>query len=135
MNSNDTPRGIRNNNPGNVRLGTAWEGLVDQINGVADPAFCQFIDAEHGIRAINHILNSYAARGVVALHDIISTWAPASENDTEAYIAAVASSMGVAPTATITPDLRAQLIAAITMHENGQQPYDMATIEAAMVLA
>ena len=31
------PRGIRNKNPGNIKLGTAWDGLADEQS---DPVFC-----------------------------------------------------------------------------------------------
>ena len=130
----ELPRGIRNNNPGNIRLGASWEGLVDQIDGVADPVFCQFSTPQYGIRAINHILNAYQARGIVTVQAIIDTWAPPVENITSAYVADVAQSMGITPDITVGIGQRGALIAAIIMHENGQQPYDNATIEAAMVL-
>ena len=130
----EMPRGIRNNNGGNIRLGQNWEGLVDEINGVADTSFCQFIDAQHGIRAINHILNAYAARGIETVEAIINTWAPPNENDTRAYVEAVAASMNVTPDTVVTNDLRGTLIAAIITHENGIQPYDMAIIEAGIAL-
>jgi hypothetical protein len=132
---NDQPRGIRNNNGGNIRLGQNWEGLVDEINGVSDSPFCQFIDPQHGIRAINHILNAYAGRGVTTVQAIINAWSPPSENDTGAYVSAVAGSMGVTPDTVVTNDLRASLIAAIILHENGQQPYDASVISAGIALA
>lgn len=127
------PRGIRNNNPGNIRLGTAnWQGMrTDQT----DPEFVQFISPEWGIRAINKILDSYQRRGIVTVQDIISSWAPPSENDTQAYIDAVASGMNVDPGAAVTADLRPALIAQIVLHENGIQPYDLAQIQNGVALA
>ena len=47
------PRGIRNNNPGNIKLGTNWDGLSDEQN---DDVFCQFKEPVWGIRALMRIL-------------------------------------------------------------------------------
>ena len=40
------PRGIRNKNPGNIKLGTDWEGLASDQT---DPTFCIFDEAVMGI--------------------------------------------------------------------------------------
>lgn len=127
-----TPRGIRNNNPGNIRLGQNWQGMAAHQN---DPSFVQFISPEYGIRAINKILDSYARRGITTLQGIIYTWAPPTENATGAYVDAVASDMGVSVDTVITADLRPLLIAAIIHHENGQQPYDLAKINTGVLMA
>ena len=42
------PRGIRNNNPLNIRIGNQWLGERANPN---DPAFEQFVAMEYGIRA------------------------------------------------------------------------------------
>ena len=39
------PRGIRNKNPGNIKLGTAWDGLADEQS---DPTFCVFKETVWG---------------------------------------------------------------------------------------
>ena len=125
-------RGLRNNNPGNIRKSaTAWQGLAPQQT---DSAFFQFTDPLYGIRAMAHILTSYAARGVTTLQDIIHTWAPPTENDTAAYVRAVAADTGLDPSATITVNEYPALLAAIIHHENGQQPYPMATIAQAVAM-
>ena len=50
------PRGIRNKNPGNIKLGTDWDGLAaEQL----DPTFCTFGEAVMGIRALMRILLTY----------------------------------------------------------------------------
>jgi len=70
--------------------------------------------------------------------DIINTWAPPVENDTAAYVAHVARRMGVTPSTPVDLDDRAQVVAlleAITLHENGQQPYNRATFEQGYELA
>lgn len=128
-----TPRGIRNNNPGNIRHSTTtWQG---QSESQTDTDFVQFVSAEYGIRAIDKILSSYAKRGLITLQDIISTWAPPSENDTQTYIADVADATGLQPDDAITIDLRPALIAAIIQHENGTQPYTVAQIDNAVSMA
>jgi hypothetical protein len=122
----DLPRGIRNNNPANIRYdGTTWQGLDDPAS---DGAFCRFIDVRYGIRAIVKILNSYAARGLVSIRDIVSTWAPATENNVESYIYSVSVSMNYPEDEPIPEYKRADLIAAMIKHENGMQPYTVATI-------
>lgn len=126
------PRGIRNNNPGNIRLGANWQGMSTVQN---DGSFVQFISPEWGIRAINKILDSYQRRGVVTVQDIIATWAPPNENDTQAYISAVANGMRATPDTVVTKDLRTGLIAQIIKHENGVQPYDLAQIDSGVAMA
>lgn len=125
------PRGIRNNNPGNIRWdgSTQWRGMV-----AADPAgFVIFDTPENGIRAMSRILDSYGRRGVITLESIISTWAPTAENNTGAYIDHLAGILGIMPGDTVQD--RAGLIAGIIKHENGVQPYPLATIERGIALA
>jgi len=93
--SNVLTRGLRNNNPLNIRenAGTDfdWEGerLTDD-----DPAFEEFESDAYGFRAGVRILRSYASRGVVTLDQIIATWAPSIENDTQNYLEFVAEGAG-----------------------------------------
>lgn len=104
---NKVPRGIRNNNPLNIRRGSNWKGLREVQT---DPAFCQFKSMVWGIRAalklmLNHITGfggSRPRRDTVA--KLVSVWAPSSENDTEAYIANVCQWAGCSPSGYI--DLR-----------------------------
>jgi hypothetical protein len=78
------PRGIRNNNPLNIRRGVQWRGLRDFAT---DKAFCEFKSMDYGFRAAFCILRTYfSKRGVRTLRQLISRWAPPTENNTEAYI-------------------------------------------------
>ena len=92
-----------------------------------------------GIRAMAVIVRNYQKRhGLKSLAQIVGRWAPAGENDTAGYVAAVGKAMGVDPRAPL--DLRNDatlraLIAAIIRHENGLQPYDLDTIDLAIDLA
>jgi hypothetical protein len=126
------PRGIRNNNPGNIRKSSEpWRGLLpDAVQ--TDPAFFRFSAPEWGIRAIAVILRTYQTKhGLKSVRALIHRWAPTVENDTEAYVAAVAKAVGVGPDEPIdlrdADDMRGMVLA-IIRHENGQQPYDMAVI-------
>jgi hypothetical protein len=116
------PRGIRNNNPGNIRHGQDWRGMRAEQT---DPAFVQFESPEYGLRALFRTLRTYfdhynlrTARG------IIERWAPPTENNTEAYVQAVAAAMRVAPNQPLDiPTHFPALMKAIIAHENGRQPY------------
>jgi hypothetical protein len=130
------PRGIRNNNPGNVRYtGTKWKGLADPPS---DGSFCVFKTPEYGIRAIYVIIsNYYTIHNIDTIRGVINRWAPPNENDTKAYIDHVSSKCGVGADQVIDPrslDIMIPLIEAIILHENGEQPYDRSTILAGVKL-
>ncbi|RUI65868.1 structural protein [Pseudomonas aeruginosa] len=119
------PRGIRNFNPGNIRhaKGTRWQGMSANQN---DSAFVQFTGPQWGIRAIARTLVTYQDKHALrTIRQIISRWAPPSENNTESYIRQVAARVGVAPDARIDVyDYRTMrtLVEAIVRHENGPGP-------------
>ena len=121
------PRGIRNNNPGNIRAnGIAWQGMTGD-----DGEYLIFDTPANGIRALARVLHTYAfVHGLKTIQQIIKRWAPANENDTAAYIAHVAKAVGVDESRVLVFD-RAQLmklVKTIIKHENGQQPYSDATV-------
>lgn len=117
------PKGIRNNNPGNLRdSGVPWIGLLPN----SDNGFCVFDTPFHGIRALAKNLNSYGRSGMHSPSAVIERWAPPSENDTDAYLKDVCQRTGFDPTQFIDLDNNATLRSmtmAIIWHENGQQPY------------
>jgi len=85
----NVPRGIRNNNPLNIRLtATRWVGM--RANQT-DKGFCQYCSMAYGWRAAFMLLFSYYHKhGLKTVRDIISRWAPPSDgNDTEKYIRSV----------------------------------------------
>lgn len=87
MEKNVTPRGIRNNNPLNIRKGCKWIGLRPTQT---DKDFCQFTSMVYGIRAGFITLRTYICKHKCnTIEKIISRWAPQKENDTAAYIRAV----------------------------------------------
>ena len=121
----ETPRGIRNFNPGNIRhvKGTRWQGMSANQN---DTAFVQFTGPQWGIRAIARTLITYQDKhGLRTIRQIIGRWAPPNENNTESYIRQVATRLGVSPDARIDVyDYRTmlELVRAIVRHENGPGP-------------
>lgn len=133
-----TARGIRNNNPGNIRWGDEWKGLVPETQRT-DKSFCQFKSAEYGIRAMIIILRNYQRKhGLKTISGIINRWAPTNENDTQSYINSVAKATGVDPDQRIdTSDSRfmMKLLQAIIQHENGDQPYSFDVFVKAIDLA
>lgn len=128
------PRGIRNNNPCNLRLGQQWQGMADEQ---ADPAFVQFKAPEWGIRAACVILKAYETKhDISTIRGAINRWAPPSENDTDAYVSAVAQECGEGPDDTVSLTvLLPMLVPAIIRHENGVQPYSDDIIAKGIALA
>jgi len=127
------PRGIRNNNPGNIeRTGDAWRGMsADQG---ADERFVVFDAPVWGLRAMARILRKYIHGGSDTIREIVGRWAPVNENDAGAYIAHVAQLMGVSPDTPISDAMLVPLMQAITQHENGIQPYAVAMFDDAVTL-
>lgn len=115
------PRGIRNNNPGNIRRSAIpWEGKVEG----QDSEFETFATPEHGVRALEKNLTTYQTKhGLTTPREIINRWAPPTENDTGSYVAAVSQALGVNPDDPINvqdPATMQRLRDAIIQHENGQ---------------
>ena len=75
-----------NRNPLNIRYSKSvkWQKQTGMFKG-----FVRFESFQWGYRAAVKILRSYHLRGIRSIRDIISTWAPPTENNTEAYIANV----------------------------------------------
>ena len=78
-------RGIRNNNPANIRRGSYWRGLV---NKPTDKEFCQFVSMSWGVRALLITLRTYVVKHHLhTVREIITRWAPPTDgNNTERYI-------------------------------------------------
>ena len=82
-------RGLRNNNPLNIRYNprNRWRG---QVPNRSDMEFCQFTSMRWGIRAAFILMINYHKQGINTPRQIITRWAPPSENNTEGYINSVA---------------------------------------------
>jgi hypothetical protein len=117
-------RGLRNKNPGNIRktykngTQTFWKGEV--IGN--DKDFKTFSSMAYGYRAIFALLKEYIGKGYNTVEKIISRYAPASENKTEAYINTVCKRSGIVKDSKIAAsDLvtLTKLVSAISFVENG----------------
>lgn len=135
-----TPRGIRNNNPGNIKIGSSdWNGKIP-VEENTDGTFEQFSEMRLGVRAMTKLIGNYIKRGnAMTLQTIIEKYAPSSENNTNAYV------QSVAKRAQINPDDLAvnwynnmddvsRFIDAMIYHENGRK-VDMKTIEEGVILS
>lgn len=93
QNLNDLPRGMRNNNPLNIRhTYVYWRGEVSEPNAI----FCRFKSNIYGLRAgLKLIFNYNQLYGINTLERLIARWAPSCENSTEDYINVVSASSGV----------------------------------------
>lgn len=124
------PRGIRNNNPGNIEWNpnNNWKGL-NPLSQSIDSRFCVFTEPEWGIRALMKILKNYQVKyGLKTVTEIINRWAPSNENNTTAYIKHVCREMEVEPDEELNlsdKDTMIKLARGICKHENGCQPYSV----------
>ena len=114
-------RGLRNNNPGNIRRSKVrYRG---EVHPPQDPEFRQSSEPGWGYRAIFVLLDTSRVRyGLRTVARMISRWAPPSENRTQAYIDAVCRMTGLSPDEPLDTRDRATMVplaAAISRVENG----------------
>lgn len=118
------PRGIRNNNPGNLNF-------AHQAGAILEPGpnarFARFPTPADGLAALRDQLIRYIVRDKLStVNAIIAKWAPPNENNTSAYAQFVARKIGVEASADlgpVTPPLIGKMMMAIIEYENGQNPY------------
>lgn len=92
-NSRIIPRGIRNNNPLNIRIGNVWLG---EVREPTDPDFEQFISMVYGVRAGFVLIRRYIRHyHRTTIPQVIAAWAPSSENNTTTYIDKVCQVSGI----------------------------------------
>ena len=124
------PRGIRNNNPLNIRRTAKdqWKGLRAQQT---DSAFCQFESLEYGWRAAFYLLTRtyYQKYRLFTIRAIINKWAPPQENLTSTYIENVCRLTGIPPDAPIgipsdQPERWIAVGEAMAIQENGIESLD-----------
>lgn len=116
------PRGLRNNNPLNIRrTANLWQGLSKEQN---DPDFFQFESMAWGYRAAFVVLRTYRNRyGINTVERIVRRWAPEKDgNDTEYYIRKVTVLTGLERKQIVDdqdPKTMMNLVAAMSRVENG----------------
>ena len=123
------PRGIRNNNPLNIRRSKdKWKGMRAVQS---DAQFCQFESLEWGWRAAFWLLTRtyYHKYRLFTIRTIVTKWAPAIENNTQAYIANVSRLTGIGPDEPIgipseRPARWMMVGVAMAIQENGTESLD-----------
>ena len=122
MKRHELPRGLRNNNPLNIRKNS--DVFQGEVNPSRDKEFKQFKTKAHGYRAGFKILSNYYRKyQLVTIRQMIERWAPENENNTEAYIKAVSDYAGISSDENISFD-REQMIrvvAGMSKVENGKE--------------
>ena len=126
------PRGIRNNNPLNIRRSAdRWEGTATTQT---DKNFVQFETMAYGYRAAWRLMQTYYRRlrrqkKRFTVENIIARWAPPNENDTTAYTRTVLMLSGLGGNENLLPPQNVQgygrlarLMEAMTVMENGIRP-------------
>ena len=120
------PRGIRNNNPLNIRKGNTWKG---ERKVQTDKAFEEFETLQYGLRAglkliRNQISGFNGSRPKFnTIGKLIKVWAPPSENQTLRYIDFVCQAVGKQPFDIIREDdqkLICEIARAMAFVECGQ---------------
>lgn len=117
---NKQPRGLRNNNPGNLNfVGQYGAKLEDGPNA----RFAQFPTMLDGIAALDKQVGLYLKRGTNTIDKIMDIYAPKSDkNDTAAYKSYLSRFTGLGTKEEIDPSNNEQikrLIVGIINHENG----------------
>lgn len=123
--SNKNSLAALNHNPTNIiKTASKWEGetetpqIIKQNN--RSERFKAFESDYYGILAAYNNLKSYFNRGYNTVRKIITRWAPPSENDTGAYIANIAKSVGVGADEVLSIDKHAfRLLKEIARIESG----------------
>lgn len=142
-------RGVRNFNPSNIERTTPrtpWRGALpdDEYPHTHEAKalggrFEVFISPEWGIRAlIRVVITYYEKHRLNTVRKIIGRWAPPNENDTGAYVNAVAKAVGVGPDEPIDvmrPEVMKPLAEAIIAHECSGYRYPSDIMLQAMRLA
>ena len=116
------PRGLRNNNPLNIRIGSTWIGEREHPT---DNEFEQFVSLAYGVRAAFIILRRYIRRYKLnTVRLIVERWAPRTENETEKYIQFVCKDAELMPCTTIQyedEETMCKLVGAMAFVECGQR--------------
>ena len=124
-------RGLRNNNPGNIRISRVrYEGEVQPSK---DKYFKEFVSMAYGYRAMFVLLDSYRSRyGLCTIRQMLNRYAPPSENFTEGYVRVVSTLTGIAPDEIVNTRAARDMIpivSAMSRVENGA-PANLEDIEA-----
>lgn len=124
--SGNLQRGLRNNNPLNIRFNSAnnWDGQTG-----SDGAFCKFSSMYYGLRAAGRLMKTYRDKYKAdTIGEIIARWAPQSENNTASYTQFVVMKTGIASNKVLMKEDYPTVANAMIFLENGQNPLPLAEI-------
>ena len=114
-------RGVDNCNPGNIRQSKVF--YRGEVLPSRDSEFKQFESMAWGYRAMFVLLDTYRQRyGLNTIRGMISRYAPPSENNTAAYIAAITEWTGLSadePLDTRSRKVMVSIVMAMSRIENG----------------
>jgi len=117
----DAPRGIRNNNPGNLNY-ARQNGATKEAG--ENGRFAVFSSMRDGISALHRQIQLYLQRGVNTIDSIVNKYAPSSDgNNVQAYIQQLVGATGKGANETLSGDDQGtvfKLIRGIINHENGK---------------
>lgn len=122
MKRHELPRGMRNNNPGNIRKNS--DLFQGEVTPSRDRDFKQFKTMAYGYRAMFKILsNYYRKHHLTTIRQIVGRWAPENENNTDAYIKAVSDYAGIPADDLINFDREQmiRIVAGMSKVENGRE--------------
>lgn len=128
--SNAKNRSFRNNNFGNLAFANQKGARLEDANAKGERRFAKFDTPEEGMRALAKQITSYSngtskAVGYQKLNtveSIIAKYAPANENNTQAYIANLSKSLGVSTDQQLdlsNPQVMTKMIRGIATIEGG----------------
>lgn len=120
MDKPSIPRGLRNNNPLNIKRSPQVFQGESKFN--TDPVFKKFCNVIMGYRAAFCILRTYVQlRGCETLQDVITRWCPDNEV-LEAYVNFVSVRANVLPTDIVqlyNLQQMTDIVSAMSLFENG----------------
>lgn len=112
------------NNPGNIKQNSVvFKGEIrnpfeygSQLISPLDNKFKSFVSMAYGYRAMTRILRTYVKKGYVTLNQIISRYAPSTENNTVSYVNYISSRAGIDPNANLTELINGQYVSELIKH-------------------
>lgn len=122
MRRNELPRGLRNNNPGNIRRNS--DMFQGEVSPSWDKEFKQFKNIAYGYRAMFKVLsNYYRVYKLTTIRKMIGRWAPENENNTAAYVSLVSSYSGIGPDDPLSFDREQmiRIVSGMSKVENGRE--------------
>lgn len=123
------PRGVRNCNPGNIRLprkeNMEKDRFIGELRPSRDKSFRTFVNMAYGYRAMHYLLRRYKnSYSLNTLEQMINRWAPPTENHTDAYIDFVAKRSGIGRDQIVDVSnmtVMCRIVEAMTVMENGNK--------------